>query len=401
MVDETTKISSLLLILLVSSVRGWPRTVRPMVHLHGQRTVTTTKSLVTRTLGLSARITGLPQAQEEHQRPPDPQSLFSSQEELEAPVGRLLDFWRDKQNIFCITGAGLSTESGIPDYRGNNGSYHRGHKPMIHQQYMESEYQRKRYWGRSMVGWKGFDGALSNPGHVALAELERKGWLGVTMKDRPEYYEPDQVDEYYLQSTGERKVALVTQNVDVLHERAGSREVIHLHGQGDILRCMQCGAKQDRNEFHMELEYDNAAWLEAATEDYDESTEMRPDGDALVKEVDYNEVHVPNCPHCKTGFFKPDVVFFGDTVPKHRVAICQGAVDAADGILVVGTSLAVHSAFRHIRAASSRGIPIAILNVGETRAELEGLDHLLKVEAPAGDTLSLLVQKLTEMGKTV
>jgi NAD-dependent deacetylase sirtuin 4 len=124
---------------------------------------------------------------------------------------------------------------------------------------------------------------------------------------------------------------------------------------------------------------------------------MRPDGDAQVKkETDYNHVHVPNCPHCKTGFLKPDVVFFGDTVPKHRVALCQEAVEMADGILVVGSSLAVHSAYRHIRAASAKGTPVAILNVGETRAEKEGLEHILKIEAPAGDTLELCLKQFAE-----
>jgi NAD-dependent deacetylase sirtuin 4 len=120
--------------------------------------------------------------------------------------------------------------------------------------------------------------------------------------------------------------------------------------------------------------------------------DMRPDGDAFVKEMNYDHVHVPNCPHCNNGFFKTDVVFFGDTVPKHRVSLCEEAVKAADAVLVVGSSLAVHSAYRHIRAASSMGIPTAIVNVGETRAEAEGLDHILKVEAPAGDTLSFCAE---------
>jgi NAD-dependent deacetylase sirtuin 4 len=266
---------------------------------------------------------------------------------------------------------------------------------------MESEYQRKRYWGRSMVGWKGFDRAMPNHGHVALADLEKRGHLGVALKDRPEFYQPEELDNYYMQSTGTCKLAIVTQNVDSLHERGGSKDVIHLHGRGGHLRCMQCGKKHDRNEFHKELELMNHEWLAKAKEGYDESTEMRPDGDAMVNQVDYDEVHVPNCPHCQTGFYKPDVVFFGDTVPKHRVAFCQSAVEAADGILVVGTSLAVHSAFRYVRAAVSKGTSVAILNVGETRAEAEGLDHLLKVEAPAGDTLSLLARKLVVDGGPV
>jgi len=216
------------------------------------------------------------------------------------------------------------------------------------------------------------------------------------MPDKPEFYEPEEVNDYYMTSSGKRRLAIVTQNVDSLHERAGSKEVVHLHGRGGLLKCMQCGKKHDRNEFHRELEEQNALWLAQAKEGYEESTEMRPDGDAQVHAVDYNHVHVPNCPHCGTGFYKPDVVFFGDTVPKNRVALCQGAVAEADGILVVGSSLAVHSAFRHIRAASSKGTPVAILNVGETRAEMEGLDHILKIEAPASDTLNLCVQKFIE-----
>jgi NAD-dependent deacetylase sirtuin 4 len=231
---------------------------------------------------------------------------------------------------------------------------------------------------------------------VALADLERMKYLGVTMKDRPEFYEPADVNDYYMQSSGKRKLAVVTQNVDSLHERAGSKDIIHLHGRGGLLKCMQCGKKHDRNEFHQELEDQNQLWLADAKQGYEESTEMRPDGDALVKEMDYNHVHVPNCPHCKTGFYKPDVVFFGDTVPKGRVALCQDAVEQADGILVVGSSLAVHSAFRHIRAAVSKGTSVAIVNVGETRAEAEGLDHILKIEAPASDALSLCVQKFAE-----
>ena len=270
-----------------------------------------------------------------------------------------------------------------------------------------------------MVGWSKFDAAKPNvscvielflsmdatkqsltnvlnkqKGHFALAELERMGLLGVTMEDRPSFYEDDQVDDYYF-SSGHRKLAIVTQNVDSLHQRAGSKEVIQLHGGGSQLKCMGCGKRHDRNEYHRDLESRNKEWLEEAMQGYEKSSGLRPDGDAVVKEIDYNHVHVPNCPHCQTGFYKPDVVFFGDTVPKHRVEICQEAVEQADGILVVGSSLAVHSAFRHIRAAHAKGTPVAILNVGETRAETEGLD-VLKIEAPASDTLEMCVQQFLE-----
>jgi NAD+-dependent protein deacetylase sirtuin 4 len=285
---------------------------------------------------------------------------------------------------------------------------------MIHQQFMESDYQRKRYWGRAMVGWKGFDQAQPNIGHMALAQLEQMGRLGVPVEDRLEFYEPQEHGEFYS-SSGQQQVSIVTQNVDALHQRAGSKQVIRLHGAGDLVKCMNCGHVQNRNDFHTHLEQVNHDWLAHVRQGMDEQqlllssssdkddddhhqnkNVMRPDGDAALRDdvVDYHHVQVPHCPKCRVGFFKPDVVFFGDTVPKHRVALCTHTVEAAEGILVVGTSLAVHSAYRHVRAASARGIPVVILNVGETRAEAEGLPHLLKVEAPAGDVLAGCVPQL-------
>jgi NAD-dependent deacetylase sirtuin 4 len=221
------------------------------------------------------------------------------------------------------------------------------------------------------------------------------GRLGVALEDRPAFYEPEDEDEYYF-SSGQRQFAIMTQNVDALHEQAGSNAVVHLHGRGNVVRCMNCGKRQGRNEFTEDLKSMNQQWLEDAERGYDQSFDLRPDGDAIVRYVNYDHVHVPDCRHCKDGFFKTDVVFFGDTVPKHRVLMCQEAVDVADGILVVGSSLAVHSAYRHIRAARKQGTPVAILNVGETRAEAEGLDGLLKIEAPAGKTLEICAKKFSE-----
>ena len=242
--------------------------------------------------------------------------------------------------------------------------------------------------------WSSF--ILLQKGHFALASLEQMGRLGVTFEDRPEFYEAEEQDEFNF-SSGQQRLAIVTQNVDSLHQRAGSKHVIQLHGGGSLVKCMSCGRKRSRNEFTLEMKELNVDWLAEATraatdlqqQQESSSTTLRPDGDAQIntRKVDYNDVHVQSCPHCSVGFLKPDVVFFGDTVPKHRVALCQHAVQAADGILVVGSSLAVHSAFRHVREASRMGIPIAILNVGETRAEVEGLDHITKIEAPAGDVL--------------
>ena len=327
-------------------------------------------------------------------RPADPTTLLKK-EQLEAKALQLLDWWQDKRSVLCITGAGLSTDSGIPDYRGHKGSYHKGHKPIIHQQYMENDSQRKRYWGRSMVGWSKFDSAKPNKGHFALASLERQGALGVTFDDQQCFYEPKDEFEFNF-SSGQRELAIVTQNVDSLHQRAGSRHVLPIHGRGGLLKCMQCGYRQQRNDFHSELEEVNREWLFSALKGYEKSSDLRPDGDAIVKGSDYNDVCVPNCPHCH-GVIKPDVVFFGDTVPKHRVRIIEEAIKAADGVLVIGSSLAVHSAFRHVRSASQSGIPIAIVNVGETRAETEGLENILKVEAPASDTLAFCAKEFEKI----
>lgn len=217
------------------------------------------------------------------------------------------------------------------------------------------------------------------------------GRIGVTLEDQEEFYEPHDAFEFGF-SSGQRRLAIVTQNVDSLHQKAGSKEIMQLHGAGNLVRCMKCGAKHHRNDYHAKLESVNREWLKEALDGYEKSSDLRPDGDAKIREDIYDAVDVPNCQSCKEGFLKPDVVFFGDTVPKSRVRLFEEAVKAADGLLVVGTSLAVHSAYRHVKAASALGISTAIVNVGETRAEAEGLDHILKIEAPAGATLSFCVE---------
>jgi len=325
--------------------------------------------------------------------PPDP-SLLCTESELQRQADRLVDWWDGKDRVVCISGAGLSTESGIPDYRGHNGSYHKGHKPMIHDQFMKSEMQRRRYWARGMVGWKSFDTRTPNLGHYALARLERLGKLGVRVEGQPCDGNGGGVNNNN-KSRPHQTVALITQNVDGLHRRAGSRHVVELHGRTDQLVCMSCGAARDRQSFHSELEASNREWLDAALAEPPSplSDRLRPDGDAVLKFDNYHALRVPACKCCSDGFMKPDVVFFGDTVPSSRVALCRAAVEASDGVLVVGSSLAVHSAFRHVRAAAQLDIPVAILNVGETRAEQEGLD-VLKIEAPAGRTLDLVASHL-------
>ena len=337
-------------------------------------------------------------------RPEDPLSVIQNPDHLKEKASELAEWLASRRNVFCLTGAGLSTDSGIPDYRGHKGSYHVGHKPIIHQHFMESPHQRRRYWGRSMVGWKTFDAAKPNKGHYSLAALEKMGRLGVDIEDRVEFYDDLDKDEF-LFTSGHRRLTILTQNVDSLHDRAGSEDVLAIHGGNKNVRCMNCGHRMARNDYQQQLEDINHQWLDeqvSRLEKEDENslkqrqqqTQMRPDGDAQLQQANYDEVYLPSCPSCQNGFFKPDVVFFGDSVPKHRVRICEQAVENCDGILVVGTSLAVNSAFRHVRAASRKGVSVAILNVGETRAEAEGLEGLLKIEAPIGDTLEECVKLL-------
>mmetsp|Transcript_8641 Transcript_8641/g.10839 ORF Transcript_8641/g.10839 Transcript_8641/m.10839 type:complete len:293 (+) Transcript_8641:787-1665(+) len=290
--------------------------------------------------------------------------------------------------------------SGIPDYRGHNGSYHKGHKPMVHDQFISSTASRQRYWGRSMVGWKEFAMASPNDAHFAIAELEKLGFIGVDFEDNPKYH-CDRNDDDLMRwafTDGAQKMSIITQNVDGLHRKAGSKHLTELHGRGDRVKCMSCGAYHCRHEYHDLLEEVNCEWLEELKKfntdnKNDSKNELRPDGDANISREVYDDVIVPQCNKCNTGFYKPDVVFFGDSVPRHRVERCYGAVEACDGLFCIGTSLAVHSAFRFVQRAAQNGVPIAILNVGETRAEVNELD-VLKIEAPASHVLKALVEEL-------
>jgi len=330
-------------------------------------------------------------------RPPCPTKLIDS---VEDAVGRLSSWLDSKDSVLCITGAGISTDSNIPDYRGSNGSYFRGHKPTSHDQFLRSEHQRKRYWGRSMVGWKDFAYSEANAGHYALSTLEKSGHLGVSFNDTPDFYAPENKADWTT-STGSRTEAIITQNVDGLHQKSGSVAVTDLHGRNDRLRCMTCGSFECRHKFQNHLDDLNGEWLRQILEkqaridklDGIQDSRLRPDGDANILNEDYSGLVVPDCSSCSSGILKPDVVFFGDSVPRHRVDRCYAAVAAADGILCVGTSLAVHSAYRFVLAAAKNDTAIAILNVGETRAEINNLD-VMKVEAPIGPTLSGVLNAL-------
>ena len=262
----------------------------------------------------------------------------------------LKDFIAQHRRLFVLTGAGCSTDSGIPDYRDADGSWKRA-QPVMFQAFMGDPLVRQRYWARSLVGWRRFGHALPNTTHHALVRLEQRGAMQL----------------------------LLTQNVDGLHQRAGSRHVVDMHGRLDTVRCMQCEHRLPREAFQQMLLAMNPDWasLEA---------NIAPDGDADLEGQDFSRFAVPPCPYCG-GILKPDVVFFGENVPRERVAQAMDALDAADAMLVVGSSLMVFSGYRFAHAAAKMGKPIAAVNLGRTRA-----DALLslKIEQPCAQALSFL-----------
>ncbi|MBO9328865.1 NAD-dependent deacetylase [Achromobacter sp. HZ01] len=252
--------------------------------------------------------------------------------------------------LFVLTGAGVSTDSGIPDYRDADGAWKRT-PPMTLQTFMGGEPARARYWARSMVGWRRFGQVQPNASHRALARLEARGNVGL----------------------------LVTQNVDGLHQAAGSREVVDLHGRLDQVRCMACDWRGDRHAWQQALQQANPDWLALEADD-------APDGDADLDGEDFGRYRVPACPRCG-GVVKPDVVFFGETVPAARVERANDALAAADAVLVVGSSLMVYSGYRFVAAAARNGVPIAAINLGRTRADAM---LALKVEQPCAVALEAL-----------
>jgi NAD-dependent SIR2 family protein deacetylase len=268
----------------------------------------------------------------------------------------LARFARDHPRLFVLTGAGTSTSSGIPGYRNAEGNWQR-RPPVTHQEFVRSEEARKHYWARSLAGWPAIHEALPNAAHGALASLERMG----------------------------RVTRLVTQNVDGLHQRAGSREVIDLHGRLDRVVCLDCGAVQARECVQEAMRAANPGFAAR-------SAQLAPDGDAELA-VDCSEFAVPTCGRCG-GTLKPDVVFFGDGVPRPRVQAAVDALDAADAMLVVGSSLMAYSGYRFCERARDSGKPIAALNRGRTRADalltlkidadcVPALSHLAAALAPA------------------
>ena len=268
-------------------------------------------------------------------------------------VSALRQFLARSERLFILTGAGCSTDSGIPDYRDGEGSWKRV-RPILFGAFMADPHTRQRYWARSLAGWRRFSRAQPNDAHRALAQLERE--------DRVE--------------------ALVTQNVDRLHQAAGSRDVIDLHGRLDFVRCMSCGQRLARDAMQAQLVGCNPEWAEldarvapdgdadlAPRDSLRAQAAPRPSGAALPGVIeDFSSFHVPDCPAC-AGILKPDVVFFGESVPAERVSAAMTRLARADAVLVVGTSLMVYSGYRFVHAAAQSGKPIAAINLGRTRAD--------------------------------
>lgn len=234
--------------------------------------------------------------------------------------------------LLILTGAGISTGSGIPDYRDENGDWKRP-APVQYRDFVSQLHTRRRYWARSLVGWPWFKHARPNLCHQTLAEWESSGRIS----------------------------QLVTQNVDRLHQGAGSRQVIDLHGRLDRVVCLECRARSDRSAMQEELRARNPRFAQL-------SAAIAPDGDAYLEDTDCRGFLVPDCPHCG-GILKPDVVFFGETIPRERVDRSVAALLDADALLVIGSSLMVYSGFRFCRLAAEHDIPIAAVNPGRTRAD--------------------------------
>lgn len=252
------------------------------------------------------------------------------------------------RRTLVLTGAGVSTDSGIPDYRGP-GSLRRS--PMMYAEFRSDERARTRYWARSYVGWRRMAEAVPNRGHRAVADLERQGAVS----------------------------AVITQNVDGLHRRAGSWTVIELHGRLADVICLDCRSRTRRDDLHRRLA--------ALNPDFDpRPLELAPDGDAELAAVD--GFRVAPCEHCG-GALKPDVVFFGENVPAERVTRCFTLVDATEALLVAGSSLTVLSGFRFVRHAGMRGIPIVIVNRGPTRGDALAA---VKVDAGCSESLTALAE---------
>ncbi|MER6437119.1 NAD-dependent protein deacetylase [Streptomyces sp. NPDC001185] len=256
--------------------------------------------------------------------------------------------------VLVLSGAGISTESGIPDYRGAGGSLSR-HTPMTYQDFTGGDQARRRYWARSHLGWRTFGRARPNDGHRAVAAFGRHGLLS----------------------------GVITQNVDGLHQSAGSEGVVELHGSLDRVVCLSCRASSSRQELAERLETANPGFEPVAAA-------INPDGDADLTDAQVGDFRVVPCADCG-GVLKPDVVFFGETVPPPRVDRCRRLVREADALLVLGSSLTVMSGLRFVRQAAEAGTPVLIVNHDATRGDQHALT---RVAVPLGAALATVAGRL-------
>ncbi|GGI08400.1 NAD-dependent protein deacetylase [Egicoccus halophilus] len=265
----------------------------------------------------------------------------------------------DAGPLLVVTGAGMSTDSGIPDYRDATGRM-RHASPMTFQRFTGSLDERRRYWARSHLGWQRIALARPNACHAAVAELQGAGRLS----------------------------GIVTQNVDGLHTAAGASDVIDLHGRLDTVVCLDCGRRRPRLELGLRLDAVNPQWRDLLGAGV---AVHRPDGDVAIPEHLVADFRVVDCRRCG-GTLKPDVVFFGEHVPADRFRRALGCLEASAGLLVLGSSLMVGSGFRFVTAAARRGLPVAIVTRGVTRGDRHAT---LKIDAPLCDVLPALAATLT------
>ncbi|MDY7106278.1 MAG: NAD-dependent protein deacetylase [Actinomycetota bacterium] len=279
---------------------------------------------------------------------------------MDEQIGALTDLVA-AGDVVVLTGAGMSTDSGIPDYRGPSGTL-RQRLPMTYREFVSDPVARQRYWARSHLGWRHVADADPNPAHRAVATLERGGWLRAT----------------------------ITQNVDGLHQKAGSRDVIDLHGRLATVVCLGCGTRSSRDDLSLRLR--------EANPDVDvETTTVAPDGDAELAAEVVERFTVVDCRRCRDGVLKPDVVFFGENVPRDRVARCFAHLDGARCLLVLGSSLTVMSGYRFVIHARKHDIPVAIVNRGTTRGDD---DATVKIDATLAEALPRLLDGLRSTDAT-
>ena len=280
--------------------------------------------------------------------------MLDSQEHQEDHLD-ILHRAMSERRFLVLTGAGISTSSGIPDYRDSEG-VRRGKAPMMYQEFLATPQARRRYWARAMLGWPRVRIATPNKAHMALATLQQR----------------------------QRISGLITQNVDTLHDQAGSHDVIELHGSLHRVLCLDCQQRSDRNVIQRLMEAENPylAGVDAV---------QAPDGDTLLDPAFEERFQVPRCPYCHGQRLKPDVVFFGENVATATAAAAMAAVEHAEGLLVVGSSLMAYSAFRLCKAMVEQGKPVIAINLGKTRG-----DELLqmKVQASCEVLLPLLAERL-------